>query len=78
MSKPTVKYNPKTGGATITFPKGYLGDCMCGEREAKHTVWCEFSEPIPAIPKAGLPEVKGIWHNVCNDCLKPDDIIKAD
>ena len=57
---------------TIHVPKGYLGQCMCG-KDAKHTVWHEFITPVPARPEFDLPEVKGIWHCVCDDCLKPDD-----
>ena len=62
--------------------QGYLGQCMCGA-DAIHTVWCEFTnpEPYPAsvqklAKEAGmeLPKApKGVWHNVCEACVKPTD-----
>jgi hypothetical protein len=72
-----VRHNPQTGGATITIPKGYLGDCICGKGPAKHTVWLKFDTPIPHNPVFGFPEYTGVWHNVCDTCLKPDDKIKG-
>ena len=60
-------------GLRIHIKEGYLGQCWCGE-DAKHKVWCAFTVPVPAKPEFDLPEVKGIWHFVCDDCLKPDDI----
>ena len=61
-------------GITIELPKGFMGQCTCGN-DAKHTIWAKFLKPIPA--ELGLPECKGIWHCVCDDCLKPDDIHKT-
>lgn len=61
------------------FPKGYKGHCSCG-KDAKHTVWLEYKTPIP-VPKeldVDFKEWKGIWHNVCDACLKPDDVHKED
>jgi hypothetical protein len=39
----------------------------------------EFNPPTPAVVVNGveiLPPVEGVWHDVCKDCLKPDDKIK--
>ena len=65
---------------TITVPKGYMGQCMCG-KDAKHKVWMEFTNPSPhpqVLVDAGIPQPKGIWHNVCDDCLKPTDKVQEE
>ena len=69
-------------GIQITIPQGYMGQCMCGN-DAVHTVWCKFRDPLPPSPAlidlakaAGMEPPAtaiGIWHNVCDDCVKPDD-----
>ena len=54
---------------TISFPKDYHGDCICGNGEAKHKVWCEFDDPLPPMEIDGETIVcKGIWHWVCDEC----------
>ena len=68
-------FKEKIMGLRIHIKEGYLGMCWCG-KDAKHTVWCKFLAPILANPECDLPEVKGIWHSVCDDCLKPDAIHK--
>ena len=58
----------KDGGAKITIPQGYMGQCHCG-KDAKHKEWSVFDPPIPASSIGGIdfPEVRGIWHYVCDD-----------
>lgn len=58
----------------IQIKEGYRGMCSrCMEKDGKFRVWFDFSNPIPAQPEHGLPEVKGLWEYVCNECLRPDD-----
>lgn len=67
---------------TISIPKDYMGQCICGH-EAKHKVWTKFANPRPYPPalsemlKAqGLPSTApaGIWQNKCTHCLLPGDL----
>jgi hypothetical protein len=65
-----MKMNPD-GSATVTLPPDYLGDCSkCFKRDATHSEWLEFLNPIPAIEVAGIeiPAASGVWTMVCDEC----------
>lgn len=53
------------GGAKITIPEGYLGECGCGSK-AVHKVWMAFTNLEPALEAAGIV---GVWHHVCQPCF---------
>lgn len=64
----------------FTITEGYNGECSrCMKAEGKHQVWEEYTTPIPAqhIPELNLdlPEVKGIWMFVCDNCVLPFDTL---
>ena len=71
---------------TIRIDPDWLGHCMCG-KDAVYTVWCKFKDPVvypdsvhelARLAGTELPKpAQGIWHNVCDDCVKPDAIHKG-
>lgn len=60
----------------VTIAEGYHGSCgKCLKDDNQDQMvkeWVEFSEPVPANPVLGLPEVKGIFHMVHEYCRKED------
>jgi hypothetical protein len=64
---PPLSVKPNAdGGVTVQVKRDYKGTCSrCSKREATTTVWMEFKNSTPDMP--------GVWHSVCDDCVKPDD-----
>jgi hypothetical protein len=68
--KPTIEMH-EDGGATISFPEGYMGTCgKCLTNDATREVYVEFLTPIPAKTIEGMdfPECKGVNTFYCDSC----------
>ena len=66
----------------VSIPPGSKGDCArCSKTPpvpAVQGIYQQLLRPIPAKPEFNLPEVWTIGIYVCQDCLKPDDVLMED
>ena len=59
----------------LVLPKrGHCARCM--RKWATTDIFSRFDTPIPATDK--FPEHTGVWVEVCDGCLKPDDEVTND
>ena len=59
----------------VEIPDDFKGACARCREPAVHCIFQELSEPIPAKPEFGFPEVREIRCYVCDSCLTADDIL---
>ena len=63
----------------VTIPEGEMGDCArCSKAPAVQQIEQKLQRSIEARRMFNLPEVTTIKNYVCQECLKPDDVLTED